>query len=526
MNYFVFVSFCLYLYVFVKQRKLLLSLQQNFYNENNRYLKWGFQKIGRMVSIFDFILFFCNILAYVYQSEWLLLANLWYLLLIVFYFEKKHKEQVKIPLKVTSRLKRLIVTIAIIYLLPLLFYCLTSNLYLYFLFLSFFVLLHFFIIYFANLFNRPIEAYVFHYYKKKAQKKLSDMKYMDVIGITGSYGKTSSKNILRDILSVKYNVFATPKNYNTQYGLILSINNYLDKFEDFFLAEMGAFKKGRIRLLCDLVHPKYGILTNIGTAHLETFGSRENIQQGKFELIESLPKDGLGILNKDDPWQREYSFQNDCSILWIGIEEKGADLYAHHIRMNADGMDFDVTFPNKKTHSFHTRLLGKANVYNILAGLAFGFYQGMSMQELEQGVRNIQPITHRLELKSRGNDTIIDDAYNSNPIGSKMALDVLKLMDGMKIVVTPGMIELGSEQEVLNHEFGTQISEVADYVILVGREQTKPILDGLQEKLYPKDHVFVINDVKEAFPMIEKLKEKNRHTYILLENDLPDIYNE
>ena len=527
MNYFILISLSLFLYMFFKERKLLLALQQNFYNENNRYLKWGFQKISRMISIFDLILFGCNVIACFYQMEEILYINIWYLLLIVLEWENRRKEQSKIPLKMTSRLKRLILTVSIIYFIPILVLWITSNFYFYYILLSLFLLFHFFIVYFANILNRPIEAYVFHYYKKKALKKLKGMSRMDVIGVTGSYGKTSSKNILNDILSVKFNTFPTPKNYNTQYGLILTINNYLDKFEDLFIAEMGAFKKGRIKLLCDLVHPKYGIVTNIGTAHLETFGSRENIQAGKFELIESLPSDGLGILNRDDPWQVSYSIKNNVPILWIGIDNSEADIFAHILSMDSSGTKFEVTFQKEKiTHTFQTKLLGKANVYNILAGIAFGWYKGMSMEELELGVGKIQPITHRLELKPRGNDTIIDDAYNSNPVGSKMALDVLKLMDGMHIVVTPGMIELGSEQYHFNKEFGKSISEVADYVILVGKEQTKPIMDGLMEQKYPKNHVFVISDVKEAFSMIENLKDSKRHTYILLENDLPDIYNE
>ena len=151
---------------------------------------------------------------------------------------------------------------------------------------------------------------------------------------------------------------------------------------------------------------------------------------------------------------------------------------------------------------------------------------GMSLKELELGVKRIKPITHRLELKNMGDRTIIDDAYNSNPVGSKMALDVLKLMDGMKIVVTPGMIELGDEQYSLNKKFGEYISIVADYVILVGEKQTKPILDGLNDKKFSKDKIRVINDVKEAFKIIEEVKIKGTHTYILLENDLPDIFNE
>jgi len=140
------------------------------------------------------------------------------------------------------------------------------------------------------------------------------------------------------------------------------------------------------------------------------------------------------------------------------------------------------------------------------------------------GVLKVKPIEHRLELKRYGDINIIDDAYNSNPVGSKMALDVLNLMLGKKIIVTPGMIELGSEQYELNLEFGKQIADVCDEVILVGRKQTKPIYDGLMTKDYNEKHIHVINDVKIAFELMQKLKGKE--TYVLLENDLPDIFNE
>ena len=355
-------------------------------------------------------------------------------------------------------------------------------------------------------------------------KKLKSMN-LPVIGITGSYGKTSSKNILNDILNIKFNAFATPKNFNTPYGLINSINNYLDKFNDIFIAEMGAFKIGEIKKTCDLMHPKYGILTIIGEAHLESFGSRENIQKGKFELIESLPSDGIGILNGDDEYQRNYKLKNKCKVYYVGIDSDNLDLKATNIKLSNKGTTFDIIFKGEQEkYTFTTKLLGKHNVYNILAGIMLGKQLGMTIEELQRGVSSIKVIEHRLELKKYGNINIIDDAYNSNPVGSKMALDVLGLMDGEKIVVTPGMIELGDKQYELNKKFGEYISEVADYVILVGEKQTKPIYDGLIEKKYNSKNIFIINDVKEAFPIMNKLAQNN--TYVLLENDLPDLFNE
>ena len=511
-----------FLYIFIRTKKNLHMLQQNFYNENNRYIKWGYKNFNQVIKL-DIVVCVINLINLFFKNNILCYSFLLYLVFYIIENNKLKKETVKIPLKVTNRIKRLVMSICLLYLLSIVL--LIKSKYEYNLLFSLLISLNFYVVFISNIINKPIEKCVFLYYKFKAIKKLKSNKNLDVIGITGSYGKTSSKNILNDILSVKYDVLATPLNYNTKYGLILSINNYLDKFNNIFIAEMGAFKMGRIKKLCKLVKPKYGIITSIGTAHLETFGSRENIQKGKFELIENIKSDGVGILNMDDPYQVSYKIKNNCKIIWIGIDSD-ADIKASNINIDANGMSFDVYFKEDKvTHTFKTKLLGKANVYNILAGIAFGKYMGMNFNELEIGVKRIKPIIHRLELKRMNNYTIIDDAYNSNPVGSKMALDVLNLMDGEKIVVTPGMIELGSEQYSLNKQFGKYISEVADNVILVGEKQTKPILDGLISNNYNINKIKIINDVREAFSIIDSIKTE-KEKYVLLENDLPDIFNE
>lgn len=138
---------------------------------------------------------------------------------------------------------------------------------------------------------------------------------------------------------------------------MITINNHLDKFTEYFIAEMGAFKRGEIKTLCNFVKPKYGILTSIGTAHLDSFGSRENIQKGKFELIESLPSDGIAILNRDDEWQVSYKLKNNCKVLWIGIDNKDADVYATNIKLSKDGTNFDCIFKGDNTlYHFETKL--------------------------------------------------------------------------------------------------------------------------------------------------------------------------
>lgn len=518
-------------YLILRTKKALHMIQQNWYNDGNRYLKWIGKNLKKAFNTKELIVLLI-ILGSIYLDNTIAIIcyALIYLILAYLYLTEIKAEQSKKPLVVTKRVRRLIITITIVYLLPFIvyyFYYKNSINYLSFYQITTFILIliNFLIIWIANIINKPVEKQVFYYYKRQAVKKLKQMNNMKVIGITGSYGKTSSKNILNDILNVKFNSFATPQNFNTTYGLINSVNNYLDKFSDIFIAEMGAFKQGEIKELCDLMKPKYGILTKIGVAHLESFGSRENIQKGKFELIESLPIDGIGVLNRDDEYQVSYKIKNDCKIMWIGIDNKDVDVYADNIKLSYTGTTFDIHFKDdKKTYKFETKLLGKANIYNILAGILLGREFGLSIEQLQLGVKSVNSISHRLELKKYGNINIIDDAYNSNPVGSKMAIDVLSMMPGKKIVVTPGMIDLGDEQYNLNKEFGNYIANVADEVILIGQEQTKPIYEGLIEKKYKQKNIHVLNDIKEAFMLFEKLKEKE--TFVLLENDLPDIFNE
>lgn len=377
----------------------------------------------------------------------------------------------------------------------------------------------------CNFINRPLEKMVGKHFEKQARTKLASMPNMEVIGVTGSYGKTSTKNILYDILNVKYNVFKTPANFNTPFGLMITINEHLDVYNDYFIAEMGACKKGEIKELCDLVHPKYGIITRIGLAHLETFGSEETIQKTKFELIESLPSDGLGVLNGDDEKQLSYNIHNNCKIKWIGIDNHNVDIYAHSLELSYKGTKFKVKFKgDKNDYEFETKLLGRNNIYNILGGIALGIEFGIDIKDLQKAVKRVEPIEHRLSMTKYYDINIIDDAYNSNPMGCKMALEVLNMMPGKHIIVTPGMIEVGQKEDEVNKEFGRQIADNTDEVILIGAEKTKPIYDGLIEKKYPKEKIHILNDVMDAFPLMMKLKDKD--TYVLLENDLPDSFNE
>ncbi len=522
--------------VFFKSKKSLHMLQQNLYNENNRYLKWvtknskqflSFDLLGIAISLIGvFVVYDLEIITYI-----LLVGIILLYLYIGFSIRKDIKSgQNKKPLVVTKRVKRLIITTSILYLIPTVLLILkVSNVgfswWMIFT-LSIMTYLNCFIVFLANIINHPIERSVYNYYKRHAQNKLKSMPNLKIIGITGSYGKTSSKNILSDILNIKYNALPTPRNLNTYNGLIMTVNNNLDKFDDIFIAEMGAYVKGEIKGLCDLVHPKYGILTRIGTAHLESFGSEQNIIDGKFELIESLPEDGFAVLNGDDIKQVNYKLKNKVKTIWIGIENSDVDVRAVDIKCSNKGTNFNVIFKgDKNKYNFQTKLLGNHNVYNILAGLAFGHEFGISVSELQQAVRGVKPVEHRLEIKKLGNFYQIDDAYNSNPVGAENAVKVLGMMPGVKVVVTPGMIELGEKEAFYNKKFGEQIAEVADYAVLIGEKHTLPIKEGLITKGFDKERIVVFNDVRDAYPFVSSLVNK-KDVYALFENDLPDTYNE
>lgn len=507
-----------FMYIILRSKKSFHMLQQNFYNNSNRYIKWIFNNKEKSILTIDWLFLLIYIISYLNIN---IAAPMmaFYLIMTIYYYNYLKDEQVKIKLKFTKRIMRMCVTLIILYLIIVLLYKNTQYLYL---LLGILASLNNFVIELVNIINKPIEKLVYLHFYNMAKNKILDMPRMSVIGITGSYGKTSSKNILADILKVKYDTLPTPQNYNTPYGLMLTINNKMDKFVEYFIAEMGACEVGQIKELCDFVKPKYGILTRIGVAHLDSFKTEENIQKTKFELIESLPSDGIGILNKDDPKQTSYKIKNNCKIVWIGIDNQ-ADYQAYDINYSHKGMNFKIKIDSIE-YKFESVLIGRANIYNILAGIALAHQLGMNIEDIQRGVKGIKPIEHRLQLKKVGNMNIIDDAYNSNPVGSAMAIEALSLMPGEKIIVTPGMIELKDQEYKLNYEFGKYMSKVCDKIILVGHKQTKPIQDALKEENYKEKNLYIIDDVKEAFEIIKKNCDDN--AYVLLENDLPDIFNE
>ncbi len=289
-----------------------------------------------------------------------------------------------------------------------------------------------------------------------------------------------------------------------------------------FVCEMGADKVSDISYLMDFVKPKYGVVTSIGPQHLNTFHTLDNIIREKMKEIEMLPKDGVGFINLDNEYIASYHIANTCKVVSVGIDNENADLRAKDIVYTRQGSEFTVNIDGEDLR-FKTSLLGKHNITNILLGIAVARELGISLKDIVRNVSRIRQVEHRLEVKKINGLTFIDDAFNSNPVGSSMALDVLSMMPERRVIVTPGMIDLGAKEDEINYEFGKKMLDKADLVILVGEKQTKQILRGLTDSGFDAEKILVVKTVREAFRYI--YANMNANDTILLENDLPDAFN-
>lgn len=380
----------------------------------------------------------------------------------------------------------------------------------------------------ATFIMKPIEDRINMGFYISAQDKIKARENLNVVvGITGSFGKTSTKFIIGTILEEKYNVLNTPESYNTPMGLSKVINNQLNEEHEVFVAEMGARAIGEIRELAELAQPQIGVLTSIGPVHLETFKNIDNIMKTKYELIEELPADGVAIFNYDNEHIKKLADKTFKEKMLYGLENiEELDIYADDIEVSELGSSF--TLKNKDGDSVRckTKLLGKHNIYNLLAGVCVALSLGLSFQDIKSGIEKVEPVEHRLNIiNSASGVIVIDDAFNSNPIGTRAALEVIsQFKDGRKIIVTPGMIELGEMEEDANREFGENIGKVCDYAILIGKNRTKPIYEGLMKSNFNEKNIFVVNSLDEATEQLGKITRPK--DVVLFENDLPDNYSE
>jgi UDP-N-acetylmuramoyl-tripeptide--D-alanyl-D-alanine ligase len=378
----------------------------------------------------------------------------------------------------------------------------------------------------ANLILFPVEAGFRAYYLGSAQRVLRRY-HPVVIGVAGSYGKTSTKSILAQILSTRHPALATPRSFNTPMGLCRVIREQLQPDHRYFVAELGAYRRGEIRQLGKLVHPTIGILTAVGPEHLERFGSMENVVKAEFEIVEALPADGLAIFNGEDPVCRELAAKSKCRYVFAGgPPDPRREIWAEDVELTSAGLRFTLCLADERQAKITTRLLGRHNVANILAASAAALRCGLDLDDLIDAIPKLEPVEHRLQLIPNENGVVvIDDTYNSNPRGAATALETLAAFQGgRRYLVTPGMVELADLQESAHREFGRQAAAVCDGVILVGPKQTRAIAEGLIEAGFSRDRLIVTRNLTEATERLRTLLQGG--DAVLFENDLPDNYDE
>ena len=514
--------------------KLLQVLQLTGYKLNG-FVKWFKETKMSYVSRL-FMLSFLSMAAMLITN--VLLADffvekvlsymsiLFYILFSSLFIMNLFAPKQKTPLKYTKRMTRLVSVFAV---LVGLFTWLIQYLgYKYIPYLSFGIIgiipvmlpLFVFLAYFITW---PIEKLISSSYIKKAKTKLDNRKDLKVIGITGSYGKTSVKNILETILSEKYKVCATPSSYNTPLGLSKTILSNLSDEDEVFIAEMGAKQMYDIKELCDMVKPSIGLITGVGNQHLLTFGTSDNILKTKGELAEYISKNkGELFINVDNELTLKLA-DGFSKAVKTSVYDGDFDLKATNIKTTKEGSSFNLEYSGKSVKC-KTILLGKHNISNILLASRVAISMGLSLEEISKAIEKLRTIPHRLEIvKSSSTYTIIDDAYNSSVEGSKASLDVLSNFEGKKFVITPGLVELGSEQFNCNFEFGRNLASVCDYVIVDHAINFEAIKAGMLFENFKEENIIQVGNLSQAVEMLKTLATSN--DVVLFENDLPDNYS-
>lgn len=505
--------------LFLTMRHNMHMFQLNGY-KNNEHINWIRKNLRQQWLLgFGMVLGIMRIAFPVLGLDILIWLTL---LLDILVYRAMRRLNTKKKLVYTARVKRMITTILVLTALTVLLTAVFAGVRpltgLFMLLVS----IQWFLNLMANVINHPIEQGISRHYISEAKRMLAEAPNLKIIGVTGSYGKTSMKFFLQTLLQSRYNVLVTPGNFNTPLGVTITVRNYLKPSHEIFICEMGARHVGDIKEVCDIAHPDYGIITSVGPQHLETFFSMENIQKTKFELADALPEGGLLFLNGDNDYIQEKAAEYPEKIFYYS-EKEGAGYQARDVAVSQFGTEFTVVTPAGETERFQMKLIGAHNVINVVGAIAVAHSLGMSLQELKIPVRRIQPVEHRMQMREHGLVTVIDDAYNSNPVGSKAAVETLAMFDGIRILITPGMVELGDKEKEYNYKFGTYAAACCDYILLVGRRHTEPIREGVLSQGFPEEKCLVYDRLEEAVSYAYAIKGQG-HKYILLENDLPDNY--
>lgn len=360
----------------------------------------------------------------------------------------------------------------------------------------------------------PIEHCIKNFYIQKAKKKLRTFSGKK-IGITGSFGKTSTKNYLYQMLKEEFDVCATPKSFNTPMGVCKTILEDLKETDDYFIVEMGARHSGDIKFLAEFVGVDFGIITPIGSCHLESFGTIEKIENTKYELCECTKN--LVVFNGKSRSSKKLYDKYEHKKYLVCVEKSFA--YAKNIRSTEEGSIFTFVL-DKSKFVCRTKLFGASNIDNLVVAGAMAYLLGESLFSIQRAIEKIEPTPHRLELIKGEFVSVIDDSYNSNLEGFLEALKTVSTFKGRKVVISPGMVELGKEQYNQNYLAGKEVGSVADIFLIMNETNKKSLRQGALDGGLTEDKIFYASTRKEQQQLLKQIIQKG--DVVLFENDFPD----
>ncbi len=376
----------------------------------------------------------------------------------------------------------------------------------------------------AALIMEPYEARLNEAYLKSARAKLRARKDLEIVAITGSFGKTQTKFILRHILSKRFDVLATPASFNTDLGIARCVNEELTDAHQVFIVEMGANHVGDIKKLVGLTRPRYGILTGIGSQHLDTFGSMENIASTKYELMRGLPKDGFAVFGSGDDYIDRLYAKSTRDKVRVSLEpDDTAALWATDIDYTGRGTAFVLWSREGDRLPCRMPLLGRFAVKDFLMAAAMARRLGMSLAEIAAGAKDLAPMEHHMQLIAGGEGELnmIDDTLNQDAESAGAAMEVIARMPGKRVVVTPGIGEQDGREKEVNFALGAQMADSADAVILVGhRFFSRSIVRGLMDAGFSRDSLFTAEDADAADEVLKEITEPG--DTVLFESSIPD----
>ena len=377
----------------------------------------------------------------------------------------------------------------------------------------------------ANGLMQPVEASVRRGFVRRAHSRLDTVRPL-VIAVAGSYGKTSTKHILAHLLSPYGEVLATPKSFNTLMGVTRTVNDHLEERHGTFIVEMDAYAPGEIAAMCRLVRPRHTILTSVGPQHLERFRTVERIADALYESVAALPPEGVAVVYAGDAATAALAQRaRGDGHATVSYATESSDVLVENLRVTGSGSRFTWSWPAEGLrHDITLPLLGRHQALNVSAALAMVHRLGHPLQPALDAIAGLQPVEHRLQLVPTGNAiTVIDDSYNANVVGVHNALEVLAEMEAQhRVLVTPGLVELGPVEEEENRRYGEHAARVCDHVIVVEARTGASLRDGLRRGGLDSARVHTVASLDEATAVIGRIAVPG--DAVLFANDLPDTY--